>query len=113
MRPYLTSPKFRIQNLTTYSVGIQTQSGAIFISRAAEEIIKHKLGGSKFSAPEYVAAMVEGFDTKTKILFDNPTESHLIKFGFDRDTDKVVGISRGRLTLTGCVFRASPGNSFD
>lgn len=36
----------------------QTQSGGIFVSRAAEEVIKAKLGASRFNEPEFVRAMV-------------------------------------------------------
>ncbi|KAL8292784.1 hypothetical protein RQP46_001396 [Phenoliferia psychrophenolica] len=97
-----TRPKLHLREAKTSDC---TQSGAIFVSRAAEAIIKQKLGNSKFNTPEFVAAMVEGFDTKTKIMFDSVDDNYLIKFGFDRDTDKAAGISRGRLTLTGAEVK--------
>ncbi|KAL8280122.1 hypothetical protein RQP46_007452 [Phenoliferia psychrophenolica] len=97
-----TRPKLQLREAKTSDC---TQSGAIFVSRAAEEIIKQKLGNSKYNTPEFVAAMVEGFDTKTKIMFDSVDENYLIKFGFDRDTDRAAGISRGRLTLTGAEVK--------
>ncbi|KAL8292778.1 hypothetical protein RQP46_001390 [Phenoliferia psychrophenolica] len=93
-----SAPKLLLREVKTSD---STQSGAIFISRAAESIIKEKLGESKYNTPEFVAAMVAGFDTKTKIAFDSVEDNYIIKFGFDRDMDKAVGISRGRLTLTG------------
>ncbi|KAL8292760.1 hypothetical protein RQP46_001372 [Phenoliferia psychrophenolica] len=97
-----TSPKLLLREFKTSDC---TQSGAIFISRAAESIIKEKLGESKYNTPEFVAAMVAGFDTKTKIAFDSVEDNYIIKFGFDRDMDKAVGISRGRLTLTGAEVK--------
>ncbi|KAL8292750.1 hypothetical protein RQP46_001362 [Phenoliferia psychrophenolica] len=97
-----THPKLQLREAKTSDC---TQSGAIFVSRAAEQIIKQKLGNSKFNTPEFVAAMVEGFDAKTKIMFDSVDENYLIKFGFDRDTDRAAGISRGRLALTGAEVK--------
>ncbi|KAL8292762.1 hypothetical protein RQP46_001374 [Phenoliferia psychrophenolica] len=97
-----TSSKLHLREAKTSDC---TQSGAIFVSRTAEAIIKQKLGNSKYNTPEFVAAMVEGFDTKTKILFDSVDENYLIKFGFDRDTDRAAGISRGRLALTGAEVK--------
>ena len=44
------------------------------------------------------------FESKTKVLFNSIENNYVIKFGFDRDTEKAVGISRGRLTLTGSIL---------
>ncbi|KAI5481024.1 hypothetical protein MNV49_006210 [Pseudohyphozyma bogoriensis] len=77
------------------------QAGAIFVTANIEAIIKRKLGNSACNTPEFVVTMVEQFDLKTKILFSDPSESHVIKFGFESQSDRAVGISRGRLTLTG------------
>ncbi|KAL8292780.1 hypothetical protein RQP46_001392 [Phenoliferia psychrophenolica] len=97
-----TLPKLLLREAKTSDC---TQCGAIFVSRAAEAIIKQKLGKSKYNKPEFISAILDGFETKTKILFDNPEENYVIKFAFDRDSDKSVGISRGRLTLTGAEVK--------
>ncbi|KAL8283908.1 hypothetical protein RQP46_005340 [Phenoliferia psychrophenolica] len=99
-----TTPKLRLREVKTSDC---VQAGAIFPTRFARSIIEAKLAGSKFCTKEYLDAIVETFDSKTKHHFAEREEAQVIKFGFDKDNDKAVGISRGRLTLTGAeVARA-------
>lgn len=64
-------------------------------------LIRHKLSSSPFNTPEFLTSIMTAFDAKAKLLFSNAEENQIVKFGFDRDSDRSVGISRGRLTLSG------------
>ncbi|GAA5915558.1 hypothetical protein JCM5296_007282 [Sporobolomyces johnsonii] len=93
-----TTPKLKLKEIKTSDC---VQAGAIFPTRQARILIADKLRSSKFKAREYIDRIVHEWDVKTKCKFAGLDDgNHIIKFGYDKDTDKSCNILRGRLTLT-------------
>ncbi|GAA5871101.1 hypothetical protein JCM1840_007590 [Sporobolomyces johnsonii] len=93
-----TTPKLKLKEIKTSDC---VQAGAIFPTRQARVLIADKLKSSKFESGEYIDRIVHEWDVKTKRKFAGLDDgNHIIKFGYDNDTDKSCNIVRGRLTLT-------------
>ncbi|KIM25121.1 hypothetical protein M408DRAFT_26521 [Serendipita vermifera MAFF 305830] len=76
------------------------QAGGVFVDRAAEIMLKHKLVGTKYGDQESITEMVAAFEGRTKRLFDGEIGSYAVDFGGTRDNDRRNGIIKGRLSLT-------------
>ncbi|GAA5916446.1 hypothetical protein JCM5296_006566 [Sporobolomyces johnsonii] len=93
-----TEPKLKLKEAKASDC---VQAGAIFPTRHARILLADKFKSSPFSSAEFLDRIVQEWDVKTKHRFAGLDDgNHLIKFGYDRDTDKSCSISRGRLTLT-------------
>lgn len=64
-------------------------------------MIRRKLEGSTFATPEVIGAMLDIFDSKTKLTFDDVKATYLIKFGFSGDNSPAHEVVKGRLKLSG------------
>lgn len=105
-----TKPKLKV---TVPTPSVCVQPGGIFPTHYAMNIIKAKLAGSKFDDAETLADIKLQFDTKTKLVFDDPAIDHHFKVGNESCNDLAKGISRGRLTLKGFEVAASFKPSVD
>ncbi|GAA5916449.1 hypothetical protein JCM5296_006567 [Sporobolomyces johnsonii] len=93
-----TEPKLKLKEAKTSDC---VQAGAIFPTRQARTLLADKFKSSPFGSAEFLDRIVQEWDVKTKHRFAGLDDgNHLIKFGYERDTDKSCSISRGRLTLT-------------
>ncbi|GAA5915562.1 hypothetical protein JCM5296_007284 [Sporobolomyces johnsonii] len=93
-----TEPKLQLKEAKASDC---VQAGAIFLTRQARILFTDKLKSSPFSSGEYLDRIVQEWDVKTKHKVAGLDDgNHLIKFGYDQDTDKRCDISRGRLALT-------------
>ncbi|KAG8813630.1 hypothetical protein FRC17_001477 [Serendipita sp. 399] len=75
------------------------QAGGVYVDRAVEDLLKHKLANSNYGDEETISLMVRQFEQKTKRTFDGSQTSNIIHFGTPRDNDKNHGIVKGKLTL--------------
>ena len=62
------------------------------------------LRGSRFNAPDHLAAFSQKFDEGVKKVFSNDQAAQYVKFGTLRDNDPSCGVKAGRLTLTGLTL---------
>ncbi|KAI5477122.1 hypothetical protein MNV49_006850 [Pseudohyphozyma bogoriensis] len=82
--------------------------GSTVDTRAMEQIIRDKLKPSeRYGTDEYVSILIDLFDQKTKLTFDEVDAPQVIKFGMAGDMDRDVGIAKGRLTLAGAEVEAA------
>ncbi|KAK4698863.1 hypothetical protein P7C70_g7406, partial [Phenoliferia sp. Uapishka_3] len=78
------------------------QCGAIFVTRAMRSILAAKLAPSKqFNTQEILDILEADFEKKVKLKFDAVDENYILQLGRADDNDVSVGISRGRLKVTG------------
>lgn len=96
------NPKLKLREVKASDC---TQSGGIFVTDAGRIVIEEKLGTSRYAEREYLEEIVKVFDVKAKLDVSGSEKPCIIRFGLDRDSDPSVGISRGRLTLTGDEIR--------
>ncbi|KAG8802706.1 hypothetical protein FRC17_006362, partial [Serendipita sp. 399] len=76
------------------------QAGGIFVDRAARSMLVDKLKGSRYSNDEMINIMMTEFERKIKKIFDGTQPSSVLHFGYNSDTDRQLGITRGRLYLS-------------
>ncbi|KAG8846504.1 hypothetical protein FRB91_000722 [Serendipita sp. 411] len=76
------------------------QAGGVFVDRAAENMLREKLCGSKYGDDDTRTDMVRGFESKTKRLFDGTQTSNMVDFGGNKDNDRSYGIIKGKLILS-------------
>ncbi|PVF91296.1 hypothetical protein CPB86DRAFT_878600 [Serendipita vermifera] len=76
------------------------QAGGVCVDDAAEKLLKEKLQGSSFAAPEKLSLIVRKFEEKTKRMFDGVETRNTIPFGNEAVNDPKHGIQRGRITLS-------------
>ncbi|KAG9048625.1 hypothetical protein FS842_000354 [Serendipita sp. 407] len=76
------------------------QAGGALVDAAARAMLKEKLKDSSFGDDANISAMVDGFESKVKRLFDGTQASNAVQFGGLRDNDKEHNIFKGRISLT-------------
>ncbi|KAH7100087.1 hypothetical protein BKA62DRAFT_707558 [Auriculariales sp. MPI-PUGE-AT-0066] len=91
------TPKLELEEVTASDC---VQAGSVFVDRDAEQMLRMKLEGSKFSDEEFIKEMMVVFERKTKRKFDGSPDASVIAFGRARDNDPGFSISKGRITLT-------------
>lgn len=75
--------------------------GSVLVTRRAHAMLRKKLAGSKFGAPEMLRQITDVFDKTTKLRVRNVEDPQYIKFGTMRDKDPQCDIRSGQLRLTG------------
>lgn len=77
--------------------------GDASILRSMETLLTVKLRHSKYGKPEYIQSMMEEFRSSIDQYTDLSPFPFMIKFGLPKHDDPVVGIQKGRLTLSKLV----------
>lgn len=66
-------------------------------------ILTAKLATSnRFNTEDCIDVLIEDFEKNTKLIFDAVDENYYLTLGRKEDHDPTVGVSRGRMKLTGC-----------
>ena len=73
-----TTPKLILEEVCASEC---VQAGSVFIDRAAQQMLKAKLQGSRFGDDACIQGILGEFERKTKRKFDGTQVSSIIKFG--------------------------------